>query len=41
VPSYLAAQLRELADRECSSLSATTRRLIAIGVTRELKPRET
>jgi hypothetical protein len=35
VPAPLAIRLRELAQRDCSSLSATVRRLLAHGVVRE------
>lgn len=36
VPEPLAERLRQLADRDCSSVAATMRRLIAVGVVREL-----
>ncbi len=36
VPEPLARQLRQLSDLECSSLAATARRLIALGVKTEL-----
>jgi hypothetical protein len=35
IPEPLAAQLRQLAARDCSTLAATARRLIAHGVARE------
>ena len=36
VPGVLAEQLRRVADRDCSSLAATARRLVAVAVAREL-----
>ena len=36
VPEQLATKLRRLSELECSTIAATTRRLIARGVDREL-----
>lgn len=35
IPETLAGRLREMADRDCSSLAATVRRLIARSLARE------
>jgi len=40
VPEQLAAKLRRLSDLECSTIAATTRRLIARSVDRELAAME-
>jgi hypothetical protein len=37
VPEQLAAKLRKLSDLECATIAATTRRLIAKTVDRELE----
>lgn len=36
MPESLAARLRSVADRDYSSVAATARRLLAVGVAREL-----
>jgi hypothetical protein len=36
IPEALAVRLRELADRDCSSVAATARRLLARGIEREI-----
>ena len=35
IPEYLKDSLRTLAARDCSTLAATARRLLALGVARE------
>ena len=36
IPETLAVRLRELAERDCSSVAATARRLLARGIEREI-----
>ena len=36
VPEQLAAKLRKLSDLECSTIAATTRRILAVSIDREL-----
>lgn len=38
MPDDLAGRLRQVADRDYSTVAATARRLIALGVARELPP---
>lgn len=40
MPERLAVRLRSMAERECSSVAACARRLIALGIAREVAERE-